>query len=129
MATVCSRCRGVFYSNAGYQEHLKECTAKYEASHVANESKKLDKAAVSHVDVGAQVKTKGLPIQERLQKLCPDDRTGHIHESMTVFQSLAMHLAGRTHVEEKVFLAAVDVRCLILGLHALCDRIEGESVP
>lgn len=122
MSSICARCGTVFPTHKEYSAHKCEVELKPERD-------VLDPKPTTHVDVGAQVKTKGLPIQERLQKLCPDDRTGHIHESMTVFQSLAMHLAGRTHVEEKVFLAAVDVRCLILGLHALCDRIEGESVP
>lgn len=117
MSTICSRCRGVFYSNADYIKH--KCAVELVPRDAA-----VGKAQAAHVDIAASVGTKGLPIQERLAKLLPDDTTGNIHDSMTVFQSLAMHLADKASKDQKTTLQQVDIRCLVRGLHAMCDRIE-----
>lgn len=106
MSHICSRCRCVFYSNAEYKNHNCEAIQQRDQQQVKS--------------------TQGMPIEQRLAALLPvpHDKSGQIHESMTVLQSLTRYLADRAGGNDKVTLVPGDVRALVLGMHCLCDRIE-----
>lgn len=129
MSVICSRCRGVFYSNAEYVNH--RCGVEL-VPRDASKGKQEAQSAKPTQDVqAAPQSTKGLHIQDRLAKVLPigdfgsgGDDTPLVHDTQSQFQNAMMFLAKNTTADGNTKIMPHDVRAIVRGVHLLCDRIE-----